>query len=65
MTYTDGFLLSNVMHFPIRGLQDAINKYLFEKECTYTNIETSSEHLSTRTVKYDLNFASLSWIVFM
>ena len=25
--------------------------------------ETGSEHLSTRAVKYDLNFASLPWIL--
>ncbi len=47
-TYKDGFLLSNVMHFSIRGLQDAINKYLFEKECKRSKLESGSEHLSAQ-----------------
>ena len=62
-TYKDGFLLSNVMHFLLRGLQDATNKYLFEKECSYTYFESGSAHLGTRAVKYDLNFTSLPWIL--
>ena len=59
--YKDRFLLPGDL--PISGLQDAINKYLFEKEFIYTYFETGSEHLSTRAVKYDLNFASLPWIL--
>ncbi len=59
--YQDRSLLPG--SFPIRGLQDAINKYLFEKECRYTNFETGSEHRSKRAIKYDLNFASLPWIL--
>ena len=31
--YDDVFLLYNVMKYPISGLQDAINRFLFEKEC--------------------------------
>ncbi len=61
--YKDRFLLSSVMHFPVNGLQNAINGFLFEKECSYTYVETGSEHLSTRAVKYDLNFTSLPWIL--
>ena len=62
--YDDVFLLSNVMKYPISGLQDAINKYLFKKECSYPFIESSGPvHLSTRAVKYDLNFTSLRWIL--
>ncbi len=51
------------MHFPIRSLQIAINRFLFEKECKHTNLEIASAHLGTRAVKYDLNFASLPWIL--
>ena len=51
------------LSFPIRGVQDAITKYLCEKERSYTYFETGSEHLSTRAVKYDLNFALLLWIL--
>ena len=62
--YDDIFLLSNVMKYPISGLQDAINKCLFEKECSYPFIESGGPvHLSTRAVKYDLNFTSLPWIL--
>ena len=57
-------LLSNVMKYPISDLQDAINKCLFEKECSYPFIESGGPvHLSTRAVKYDLNFESLPWIL--
>ena len=35
-----------------------------EKECSYPFIESSGPvHLSTRAVKYDLNFTSLPWIL--
>ena len=62
--YDDVFLLSNVMKYPISGLQDAINRFLFEKECSHMGIESGGPaHLSTRAVKYDLNFTSLPWIL--
>ena len=62
--YDDVFLLSNVMKYPISGLQDAINRFLFEKEFSYSLIESGGlEHRSTRAVKYDLNFTSLPWIL--
>ena len=52
------------MKYPISGLQDAINRFLFEKECNYLLIESGGlEHRSTRAVKYDLNFTSFPWIL--
>ena len=51
------------MHFPISGLQNAINRFLFEEECKHANLESSSDHLGTRAVKYDLNFATLPLIL--
>ena len=51
------------MHFPISGLQDAINRFLFKKECSYTFLESGSAHLSTRSVKYNLNFTLIPWIL--
>ena len=51
-------------NFPINGLQkNAINKCLFEKECSYLYLKSGSKHLGTRAVKYDLNFSSLPWIL--
>ena len=59
--YKDKRLLSD--DFPISDLQDAINRFLFEEECSYSFIESGGPvHLSTRAVKYDLNFTSLPWI---
>ena len=50
--------------FPMSGLQDAINRFLFKKECSYTFVESSGPvYLSTRAAKYDLNFTSLPWIL--
>ena len=50
--------------FPMSGLQDAINRFLFKKECSYMFIESGGPaHLSTMAVKYDLNFTSLPWIL--
>ena len=61
-TYKDRFLFPAV--FSIIGLQNAINRFLFEKECNYSLIESGGlEHRSTRAVKYDLNFTSLPWIL--
>ena len=60
--YKDKRLLPD--DFPISGLQDAINRFLFKKECSYPFIESGGPvHLSTRAVKYDLNFTSLPWIL--
>ena len=62
MTYKDKRLLFD--DFPMRGLQDAINRFLFKNECNYSFIESGGPaHLSTRAVKYDLNFTSLPWIL--
>ena len=49
--------------FPINGLQNAIIKCLYGKECSYSYLESGSKHLGTRAVKYDLNFSSLPWIL--
>ncbi len=59
--YQDRSLLP--LPFPIRGLQNAINRFLFENECKHANLESGSAHLGTRAVKYDMNFASLPWIL--
>ncbi len=58
--YKDRFLLP--VDFPIKGLQNAINGFVFEKEYKHANLESSSAHLGTRAVKYDLNFSSLPCI---
>ncbi len=60
--YKDKRLLPD--DFPISGLQDAINRFLFKKECSYMDIESGGlQHHCTRAVKYDLNFTSLPWIL--
>ncbi len=44
----DRFLLP--ADFPISGLQNAINRLLFEKECKQSNLDSSSSHFGTRAV---------------
>ena len=59
--YKDRSLLS--ADYPIQGLQDAINKYQLEKECSYTFFESGFDHLGTRAFDDDLNITSLPWIL--
>ena len=61
--YKNRFLLNLNMGYPIRDLQNAINKCLFEKECVHTNWGSSTTHIGTRAVKCDLNISSLPWIL--
>ena len=61
--YKDRFLLNDITFYPLRGLQNAINKWLFERGCKHTNLESRTTHIGTRAVKCDFNFSSLPWIL--
>ena len=51
--YKNRFLLNLNTGYPIRDLENAINKCLFEKECVHTNWGSSTTHIGTRAVTCD------------